>query len=261
MKKQTLTIAAMLLVFATAGLLSSCSKWYGDPVTMNYSINGDYTKLDISSAFDVTVSDDVAEAVVTLPEDLHRKLKLTVKDGTLEIGYKSWINVASNVKATVVLPRNTQLRDLEVSGASSFVGDLYGTSSDIEVSGASKFNGSVVASSVDFDISGASDVSCFVDADEVELDLSGSSDANFEGTCTGNMDMDVSGSSRLKASALNTDAVTGELSGSSDADVTVCSRIAVAVSGASDLTYGTSSPDCHPTYGCTTSGSSSVTPR
>ena len=77
----------------------------------------------------------------------------------------------------------------------------------------------------------------------------------------GIMDIDVSGSSRLNAIPFNTDAITGELSGSSDADVTVCNRIAVSVSGASDLTYGTSSPDCRPEYRCTTSGSSSVTPR
>ena len=48
---------------------------------------------------------------------------------------------------------------------------------------------------------------------------------------------------------------------SKDADVTVCSSIAVNVSGSSELTYGTSSPECHPDFRGTTSGSSSITPR
>ena len=259
MNRNLLKLTALICI-AVAGLFASCSKYYGEPVTINYPVDGNYTKLDISHAFDVTVSDDVTEAVVTVPEDLHSKLKLTVKNGTLYIGFTSnWIVTSS--ECTVKLPRNTQLKDLELSGASSFHGDLQGNSSDIEVSGASEFYGEVIASSVDFDISGASKVKSTVSADEVDAEISGASKVTFDGACTGTMDIDVSGSSDLNAIEFNTDAVTGSLSGSSDADVTVCDRIAVNVSGSSDLTYGTSSPDCRPTYGCTISGSSSVTPR
>ena len=258
MKKHILIPAVLLAAFA--GLFASCSKYYGEPTTMHYSINGSYTKLVVSHAFDVTVSDDVTDAVVTVPEDLHSKLKLKVKDGTLYIGFtSSWI--VTNSECTVILPRNVQLKDLELSGASTFHGDLLGGSSDIELSGASEFYGDVTAASVDFEISGASNVNSTVVADNVDADISGASKVTFKGVCTGTMDIDVSGSSNLYASLFNTDAVIGELSGSSDADVTVCSRIAVAVSGSSHLTYGTSSPSCHPTFGCTTTGSSSVSSR
>ena len=260
MKKHFLIPATLLFCAAFAGLFASCSKYYGEPTTMNYSINGTYTKLDVSHAFDVTVSDEVTEAVVTVPEDLHSKLKLKVKDGTLYIGFTSnWI--VTSGECSVILPRNLQLKDLELSGASTFHGDLQGLSSDIEISGASEFYGNVLAADVDFEVSGASKADCMVSADKVDLDLSGASDIVFRGACTGTMDIDVSGSSDLHASQFDTDAVTGSLSGSSDADVTVCSRIAVSVSGSSRLTYGAASPACNVTFACTTSGASTITPR
>lgn len=260
MNKHYIKFAAIFTVFAVTALFASCSKYYGELTTQNYPIEGNYTKLDISNAFDVTVSDDVTEAVVTVPEDLHSKLKLKVEKGTLYIGFTPSIIVAGN-DCTVVLPRNASLEDLEVSGASSFRGDLQGTSSEIEISGASAFYGNVTSSTVEFDISGASTVNVNLLADNIEADVSGASKVTFEGDCTGTMDMDVSGSSNMYAPNLNTDIVKGSLSGSSTADVTVCSRIAVAVSGASTLTYGTSSQECHPSWGCTTSGSSSIIPR
>lgn len=258
MKKHVLIPAVFLA--ALAGLFTSCSKYYGEPTTEHYTIDGAYTKLDVSHAFDVTVSDAVSNAVVTVPEDLHKKVKVKVKDGTLYIGFtSSWI--VTSGECAVVLPRNAQLKDLELSGASSFRGDLQGLSSDIEISGASQFYGSVLAADVDFEISGASKADCMVSADEVDADISGASNVTLQGACTGSMDIDVSGASDLNARLFDTDVVKGELSGSSDADVTVCSRIAVAVSGSSRLTYGAASSDCHPTFACTMSGSSTVTPR
>ena len=260
MKKKNLRLTVLFFCATLTGMFASCSKFYGDPTTMNYPINSNYTKLDVSHAFDVTVSADVTDAVVTVPEDLHSKLKLEVKDGTLYIGFtRSWIVASGDCK--VVLPLNMQLKDLELSGASSFIGNLQGVTSDIEVSGASKFYGDVVAADVDMEVSGASKFEGGLMCDEVEMDISGASTATIHGACTGTMEMEVSGASDLHAVEFNTDAVTGSLSGSSDADVTVCSRIAVSVSGSSDLTYGTSSPACRPTFACTLSGSSTATPR
>lgn len=260
MKKQSLRVAVLFFCAVFAGMFASCGKYYGEPTTKHYSISGNYTELNISHAFDVTVSETATDAVVTVPEDLHSKLKLEVKNGTLYIGFTRSI-IVSYSECKVVLPVNMQLEDLELSGASSFRGNLQGTSSDIEISGASEFYGDVTASDIDFEISGASDYKGTVVCDEVDMNLSGASNATIQGACTGTMDIDVSGASNLHAIDFNTDAVTGSLSGSSDADVTVCSRIAVNVSGASDLTYGTSSPACHPTFGCTLSGSSTAAPR
>lgn len=260
MKTNIIIPAMALLAIAMVCLYASCTKDYGEPTTQNYPITESYTKLEVSHAFDVTVSDNITEAIVTVPEELHGKLKLKVTNGTLHIGFTStWIN--TDKECSVVLPRNAQLKDLELSGASSFRGDLQGNSSDVELSGASEYYGNIVAADVDIDLSGASTYRGMVSCDEADVNFSGASSALVEGACTGTMDIEISGASDLHASQFNTDIVKGNLSGASDADVTVCRRIAVTLSGASNLTYGTSSSSCNPTDDCTTSGGSTVTRR
>lgn len=260
MKNPSLRLAALFFCAAFAGMFASCSYYYGEPTTMDYPIDGSYTRLEVSHAFDVSVSETATQAVVTVPEELHSKLKLEVKNGTLYIGFTRNL-VVSNQKCAVVLPLNPQLTDLDLSGASTFYGDLKGTSSDIDLSSASDFFGNVEAADVNFEISGASTYKGNVNCDLMDIELSGAATATLHGTCTGIMEIEVSGASDLHAFEFNTETVSGSLSGASDADVTICNRIAVSVSGASDLTYRTSSPDCHPVYNCTTSGGSTVTTR
>ena len=217
-----------------------CTKDWGTPATKNYPINGAYTKLDVSNAFDVTVSDQVTDVVVTVGELAHDRVVVRVVDGELQIGFKP--NTMYNGKAVAVIPANANLSDLELSGASSFTGDLRGDDVDIELSGASTYRG-------------------IVEATELDIDLSGSSDAILSGACQTKMEIDLSGASTLKAANLSAMSVFGEMSGASDADVTVCSDLNVELSGASTLTYGTSSEDCHPVVNCSTSGASTVQPR
>jgi hypothetical protein len=217
-----------------------CTKDWGTPVTKNYPINGAYTKLDVSNAFDVTVSDQVPDVVVTVGELAHDRVVVRVVDGELQIGFKP--NTMYNGKAVAVIPANANLSDLELSGASSFTGDLRGDDVDIELSGASTYRGTV-------------------EATELDIDLSGASDAILSGACQTKMEIDLSGASTLKAANLSAMSVYGEMSGASDADVTVCSDLNVQLSGASTLTYGTSSEDCHPVVNCSTSGASTVQPR
>ena len=216
-----------------------CTKDWGTPVTKNYPINGAYTKLDVSNAFDVTVSDQVPDVVVTVGELAHDRVVVKVVDGELQIGFKPNTNYSGKAKA--VIPAAV-LRKLDLSGASSFTGDLRGDDVDIELSGASTYRGTV-------------------EATELDIDLSGASDAILSGVCQTKMGIDLSGASTLKVANLSAMSVFGEMSGASDADVTVCSDLNVELSGASTLTYGTSSEDCHPVVNCSTSGASTVQPR
>lgn len=216
-----------------------CTKDWGTPATKNYPINGAYTKLDVSNAFDVTVSDQVTDVVVTVGELAHDRVVVKVVDGELLIGFKPNTNYSGKAKA--VIPAAV-LRKLDLSGASSFTGDLRGEDVDIELSGASTYRGTV-------------------EATELDIDLSGASDAILSGACQTKMEIDLSGASTLKAANLSAMSVFGEMSGASDADVTVCSDLNVELSGASTLTYGTSSEDCHPVVNCSTSGASTVQPR
>lgn len=233
----------MFLLAAICMLLSACGNDYGDPVTKDYSISSDYQTVEVSSAFNVTVSKNVTEAKVTMPEKLHEKLVLKVTNGSLKIGLKpGTIDLGSFGNLTVVLPVNPSVSAVEVSGASSFEGNLQGLTVEIEASGASTYRG-------------------FVDADNVELEISGTSTASVSGTCRGEIDLEVSGASRVNAG--NCDAVNakGDISGASTADVTICSNLNVTLSGASTLTYGLVSSDCNPTINCPCTGSSQCKPR
>jgi len=241
MKMNFITPLLGLLAIAMVCLYASCTKDYGDPTTRNYPISGaTYTGLNVSHAFQVTVSDQVTDVVVTVGEKAHDKVKVKVEDGTLYIGF-SWMNSYNGV-ATAIIPAS-RLDDLTLSGASSFTGDLTGDDVDIDLSGASVYNG-------------------IVTADEVDLDLSGASTATLAGNCQTTMEIGLSGASVLHAQDFPAQTVKGNLSGASLADVTCCGSVRVDLSGASHLTYGASTPDCHPdASGCTTSGASTVTAR
>ena len=229
----------IVILLSLSILFFCCTKDWGTPATKNYPINGAYTKLDVSNAFDVTVSDQVTDVVVTVGELAHDRVVVKVVDGELQIGFKPNTNYSGKAKA--VIPAAV-LRKLDLSGASSFTGDLRGDDVDIELSGASTYRGTV-------------------EATELDIDLSGASDAILSGACQTKMEIDLSGASTLKAANLSAMSVYGEMSGASDADVTVCSDLNVELSGASTLTYGTTSEDCHPVVNCSTSGASTVQPH
>lgn len=229
----------IVILLSLSILFFGCTKDWGTPATKNYPINGAYTKLDVSNAFEVTVSDQVTDVVVTVGELAHDRVVVKVVDGELQIGFKPNTNYSGKAKA--VIPAAV-LRKLDLSGASSFTGDLRGDDVDIELSGASTYRGTV-------------------ETTELDIDLSGASDAILSGACQTKMEIDLSGASTLKAANLSAMSVFGEMSGASDADVTVCSDLNVELSGASTLTYGTSSEDCHPNVNCSASGSSVVKPR
>ena len=233
----------IFIMLSISILFFGCTKDWGNPATRNYPVNAPYTKLDVSNAFEVTVSDQVTDVVVTVGELAHDRVVVRVVDGELQIGFQpNTFGFQPNGKAVAVIPANANLSDLELSGASSFTGDLRGADVDIELSGASTYRGNV-------------------EATELDIDLSGASDAIIHGVCQTKMEIDLSGASTLKAADLSAMSVYGEMSGASDADVTVCSALNVELSGASTLTYGTSSEECHPNVNCPASGGSVVKPR
>ena len=239
----------IFIMLSISILFFGCTKDWGNPATRNYPVNAPYTKLDVSNAFEVTVSDQVTDVVVTVGELAQERVVVRVVDGELQIGFKP--NTRYNGKATAVIPA-TMIRDLELSGASSFTGDLQCG------------NGYYSDNTVDIELSGASTFRGRIEGQELEIDLSGASEAFIEGftpTSLTKMDIDLSGASTLKAPFLYTESVYGEMSGASNADVTLCSELNVQLSGASTLTYGLSSEECHPNVNCPASGGSVVKPR
>ncbi len=237
----------VLTLLAVCAMLCSCNTDWGAMETINYPINGEYTALDISNAFQVSVSVRETEqaAVVTIGEKAHQYVQLEVKNGTLYIGMKKW-NFVSNEKPTVVLPAGStmDLEELRLSGASSFNGTLFGDNPSMKVSGASRFDGTIHGN-----------------ADNLEVELSGASYAILNGFCDGELKIDISGASVLDGTSFPCTKINGEISGASHADVVCCESLKVDISGASELTYSTPSDECDLKVDCECSGASSVHSR
>jgi hypothetical protein len=226
-------------------------------ITVNYPITDKYTNLDVSSAFDVVVCDTVSEARVTVKGGQHKNVIFKVENGTLKIGFKSGLFNWFHGSGKVLLPRNSELCDVELSGASSFRGDVQGDEVDVEVSGASNFYGNVTGSEVSIDFSGASDFKGNINADKIEMEISGSSKISGAGSCTEILDAEVSGSSTVDAFGLECRRVTAKVSGSSKVKISCCESITGSISGSSDLYYK-ALPGCNPVVNCSTSGGSEV---
>ena len=242
----------IIILLSLVTLFFGCTRDWGAPATKNYSIDGPYSGLDVSCAFHVTMSDQVNDVVVTVGELAHDRVVVKVKDGTLYTKY--------NGEAMAVIPLSV-LRDLDLSGASSFTGDLSGEEVDVDLSGASGFKGNVVANDLNMDLSGASSYNGDILVNKFDVDLSGASVAFVNGSCRNTMELELSGASQLKALTLDAPVVRGSMSGASQADVTCCTSLNVELSGASELTYGIISDDCNPVVNCPASGGSTVRPR
>ena len=268
-------IIVMLLLLC--GLCAACEK-DTQIFTMEYPITGDYTRLEVSGAFDVVVCDTVTDAVVTTSARMQQYVVVKVEDGVLTIKFRPNLAI-SNKDAKVLLPSNEQLCEVDLSGSSTFVGDLLGGNVELDLSGASDFNGTVRATKVEMDLSGASlfkgtinsekvvmDLSGAsvmngkIDANTIELEASGASTVKAEGSCLDSLELDLSGASDFLSPMMDCRIATGELSGSSEADFNVCESLRVTLTGSSHIVYGIPS-GCAPSVNCSTSGSSTVNTR
>ena len=255
MKKNLTLISALVLT-----ILCGCSKFDGDPTTKEFSIGNTYTELNVSHAFDVTVSDEASVVTVTAGDRIMPKVIVEEKNGKLTIRLKGM--TVANDPLTVLIPHNPNLQEVDLSGASGFHSQhpIVAQEVSINLSGASVFYADIEADEVDMDLSGASKIAGGVTAaTKLDLELSGASEATLTGTA-GTLDLELSGSSDIKQTvadnkyALACDRCEGSISGSSEAYIHCDGALAVTLSGSSELHYtGNAS-----TTGCSTSGSSNV---
>lgn len=239
MKRFTLpTLAVALLLFSACDFNFGTAN--GEPSAneqREIAIPGSYDDLNVSSAFRVTVSDEVTSAVVSIPGGDFDNLDFRVADGILYIRLRA--NLKCEGTPSVVLPHNPLLTEVELSGASTFTSPypLKGKEVGVDVAGASMFKADVEASEVDIELSGASKYQGNVAADVLSVEANGASRVALAGE-VGRMDIDLSGASHCAAERLEAYVVEGKVSGASNADVTCRQKLDVKVSGASLLTYG-----------------------
>ncbi len=271
--KKYLFILSALVLFA----FSSCQKFAGDPISKDFTV-GSYTELEVEDAFEVTVSDAVDVVTVTVGENIMPKVVVEVVENTLKIHLKgiNHSNYGSDMK--VVIPYNTDLTSVELSGASEFRSeyglegqkvevDLSGASDfycdidadevDIDLSGASNFYGDILADEIEMEVSGSSNIKGYVEVLDLDLGMSGDSDATLEGY-VGTLKMELTGVSNIKKTingnryGLVCDRCEGSMSGASDAYIHCDGTIKVDLSGASELHF---TGDGNPADSSTSGGS------
>lgn len=211
------------LIILSAGVLTSCDHdtiWASGEVTsMEYSIP-DYSKLEVSNAFNtyVTFSDSVERIRIEANDNLHDKIIVKRNGNSLVIRLKNFTNLRGNSKLNAYITTKS-ISEFEMSGASRLTleNEWIVQTGTIELSGASDFTGEI-------------------SADRLELDLAGASETNIYGS-VGSMYANMSGSSDVRDYDLKVERLNIEMSGASKAYLSVSELIDIEASGASELHY------------------------
>ncbi len=257
--KKHITLLSVLISFALCGCTALVVD-PGAPIDKVFQIDGNYNALYVANAFDVYVDKDATDVTVTVGENVMPHVIVEEVDGTLKIHIKSFTTLHSGPLKAIV-PYSKALKNVRLSGASSFNSDfsLVDEKVNVSASGASSFRADVDSRSVVLDCSGASLFKGNVRASELTLDLSSAASVDIVGV-TEILKFDMSGASKIMYStkagrySLACKRCDGSISGASRAYIHCDEAIEVSVSGASDLHY-TGDPD---TSGISTSGASKI---
>jgi hypothetical protein len=199
--------------------LFACSSNFAQDGTRAFSVK-DFDKLDIGSAFTITVTQGSTYSVSARgrQKDLD-EMESKIKGSELHLGYKnqSWSmgKNRKNVYITITMPA---LKAVDFSGAST--SKISGFSSE----------------TFDIELSGASTAEFKIDSKNMKIDLSGASDLTLIGNGD-KLDAEVSGASDLKAYNFKTTTAKVESSGASDARVAVSGNLVADASGAASVSY------------------------
>lgn len=184
-----------------------------------------FTKVSVGGTISSTITvGESFRVVVRTEQDMLEKIKTTVKNGKLRVGYERgyWNNKRdrkrkrkTKVHVTISLP---SMEALDISGASK-----------------SSVTG--------------------VQADKFDIDISGASVVDLSGTAN-DVDIDVSGASVLNGKQFFTQFAEIDLSGASNTKLNVSTELRVDASGASSVQY-----IGNPKVSKSTSGASSVSQR
>ena len=201
-----------------------------------YPINGTYSKLIVSSAFDVSFSDSVKQAMVTIPESLKKQVVVEINTDSLRILLRSKAKLKK--RPTVVLPRNSHLNDIELTGAATLTaGKLECDMVKIYFTGASKFRGDIIAKEVHIEQAGASDYRGHMSVENLFVNLAAASSMEIRGRVFFKMDIKMIEASSLDAEKLEVRRIEGSLDGASNAILWCTERMVVPVRNASHITY------------------------
>ncbi|MGN0190596.1 MAG: GIN domain-containing protein [Candidatus Cryptobacteroides sp.] len=250
---------AIGIVLATSAISCATATATGIIRTGEVAVANDYNALSVNSSIQVVWSDTATSATLKADEAIYDKVLFERKEGKLKIHLKGVTVIKNCGPIDVVLPASPYIRDIELSGASTFTSEtpLNVQKLDIEVHGASEFTANVIASTeLDIECTGASRVYAEIATPDLSVDLSGASEACLNGTA-GKTEIELSGSSSLlplNGDILTTGDTECEQSGATYAKINCTGKLKCELSGASSLRHGPAAR----IVSCNTSGASSV---
>jgi Putative auto-transporter adhesin, head GIN domain len=235
---------AVILAAVFVISLTGCSPFYHitgskDIETRQFDYTG-FTKIEVSSAFDVTVTrSDTYSVGVTLNENIFDDLNVSMSGDTLKISLNSFAHfIDVTQKVDITLPELDSLSitgaceaavtgfqsngnlALSVTGASGMqLNNLQAADTTIKIIGASHLSGSLTANNADLSVTGVSHITLSGSASTMKLSVLGTSDASLANFV-------VAGDASVTAE------------GVSDADIEVHGTLNINLSGVSTLTYG-----------------------
>ena len=201
-----------------------------------YPIKGEYSKLIVSNAFDVSFSDTVREAMVTIPEDFKKQVIVEVNGDSLRVALRGKIKLKK--RPTVVLPRNDRINDIELNGAATLkTNKLENDMVNVYLTGAAQFRGDIMAKEVHIEMEGASDYKGHLSTENLFVNLAAASSLEIRGRVFFKMTVKMIEASSLDAEKLEVRRIEGSLDGASNAIVWCTERMVVPVRNASNLVY------------------------
>lgn len=218
MKKSLRFLLIPLLLSLSCGIIPSITRisGSGNVITVQPDFDG-FDRLEISHAFSAEITQGRQyEIEIRLDDNLEDELEVLLSGSTLKISLQPNRTYNFNdvtLEVTITMP---DLRGIQLSGASH--ADLAGFSSierlSLEVSGASTILGEIDTGDLSVDVSGASHVNLSGEGDDLNADASGASTIDLEDFRVHDVDAQVSGASKLTVSMDGT--LNADLSGASN---------------------------------------------
>ncbi|PWJ43002.1 GIN domain-containing protein [Sediminitomix flava] len=229
----------------------------GESITREVDISNDFQGLDIRVPAQVMITqDDSTSITATGQENILNNLEYRINnDGILTIKFDR--NVSSFEELILEISLST-LKEMRASGKAEITGltpfrDLNDL--DIKQSGLSSINlDSIFSEELEIDMSGESKLNIIHSTTQTEIDMSGNTSIDIEGTSQ-STEIDMSGDSNIEGVDFNTESLEVDMSGSSNLTITVELSIDGQISGSSQIRYGG-----QPSVNVSTSGSSSIEP-
>lgn len=218
--KKIYSLFVVLAAVVSFSSLSSCGfeciNGSGHRVSENRKV-GDFTRIDVSGGFKVTLKQDSSLAVnITADDNLLKYIKSSVSGGKLRIYSKKNFCNTGELLVTIGV-RN--LDEIKASGAVDVASD-----------------GKINTQDIDLKLSGVSKVTLDLNAKNVRTEGSGAIELYLKGQASSH-DVDLRGSGKISALDFVVGNYTIQTSGVSDCEINVLQSLSVNSKGASSIKY------------------------